>query len=168
MKEQPEFDLSLVGVVVVLQKVEDLNELADLLNQDCAEDHPVMVSLQGWTDAGSRGGLCRNPSVDNYEACLRQQCPYAGKCPILLQLKRSFRSYQGNKTSYGRLESFLSEWDGEEISVTQLREQLGISVAVWKDLMKDSDVKALMKKHGVVPVGRAANRKWTQSRDLCA
>ena len=36
----------------------------------------------------------------------------------LLQLKRSFRSYQGNKTSYGRLESFLSEWDGEEISVT--------------------------------------------------
>ena len=86
----------------------------------------------------------------------------------LLQLKRSFRSYQGNKTSYGRLESFLSEWDGEEISVTQLREQLGISVAVWKDLMKDSDVKALMKKHGVVPVGRAANRKWTQSRDLCA
>ena len=63
---------------------------------------------------------------------------------------------------------FLSEWDGEEISVTQLREQLGISVAVWKDLMKDNDVKALMKKHGVVPVGRAANRKWTQSRDLCA
>ena len=86
----------------------------------------------------------------------------------LLQLKRSFRSYQGNKTSYGRLESFLSEWDGEEISVTQLREQLGISAAVWKDLMKDNDVKALMKKHGVVPVGRAANRKWTQSRDLCA
>ena len=83
MKEQPEFDLSLVGVVVVLQKVEDLNELADLLNQDCAEDHPVMVSLQGWTDSGSRRGLCRNPSVDNYEACLRQQCPYAGKCPIL-------------------------------------------------------------------------------------
>lgn len=81
MKEQPEFDLSLVGVVVVLQKVEDLNELADLLNQDCAEDHPVMVSLQGWTDSGSRRGLCRNPSVDNYEACLRQQCPYAGKCP---------------------------------------------------------------------------------------
>ena len=68
MKEQPEFDLSLVGVVVVLQKVEDLNELADLLNQDCAEDHPVMVSLQGWTDSGSRRGLCRNPSVDNYEA----------------------------------------------------------------------------------------------------
>lgn len=83
MKEQPEFDLSLVGVVVVLQKVEDLNELADLLNGDCASEHPTMVSLQGWTDSGSRRGLCRNPSVDNYDACLRQQCPYAEKCPIL-------------------------------------------------------------------------------------
>ena len=83
MKEQSEFDLSLVGAVVVLQKVEDLNGLADLLNEDCTSEHPAMVSLQGWTDSGSRRGLCRNLSVDNYDACLRQQCPYAEKCPIL-------------------------------------------------------------------------------------
>ena len=86
----------------------------------------------------------------------------------LLQLKRRYRSYQGGTTSYGRLETFLSEWDGEEISVIQLREQLGISAAVWKDLMKDNDIKTLMKRYGVVPVGRGANRKWTQARDLCA
>lgn len=51
MKEQPEFDLSLVGVVVVLQKVEDLNELADLLTKT------ALKIIQSWSLC--KGGLTR-------------------------------------------------------------------------------------------------------------
>ena len=51
-QEKPELEKSLVGITVVLQKVDDLNELAEVLNQGCPQNEPFMVPLQGWSKSG--------------------------------------------------------------------------------------------------------------------
>jgi len=79
---EPEFAASLVGVAVVLQKVEDLNTLADELNQGSPPDQPVMVPLQGWSQSGRQRGFCQDAGVESYEDCQRNRCPYAEQCPI--------------------------------------------------------------------------------------
>lgn len=81
--DKSEFDSSIIGVTVVLQKVEDLNVLAEELNRDCPPDAPFMVALQGWSESGKNRGFCQNAGVDCYDACPRGRCPYAAQCPIL-------------------------------------------------------------------------------------
>lgn len=86
IKEQfsskPELENSLIGMTVVLQRVEDLNNLAETLNQGCTTDEPFMVPLQGWSTSGKRRGFCQNTGVDSYTECPRSRCPYATQCPI--------------------------------------------------------------------------------------
>ena len=82
-QEKPELEKSLVGITVVLQKVDDLNELAEVLNQGCPQNEPFMVPLQGWSKSGKQRGFCQCAGVDSYAECPRNQCPYALQCPIL-------------------------------------------------------------------------------------
>lgn len=79
------FSRSVVGVAVVLQKVEDLNSLASVLNEGCPRDKPFMVALQGWNKSGKKLGFCLNSSVTSYDECPRPRtsCPYSQRCPIL-------------------------------------------------------------------------------------
>lgn len=82
-RSDPELAISLVGIVLVLQKVEDLNRLASVLNADAPWDIPNMVALQGWTQSGRRQGFCRNASVQRFEDCSPSNCPYAQRCQLL-------------------------------------------------------------------------------------
>lgn len=83
--------------------------------------------------------------------------------------KRSARNYEGQPTQYGRLVRFLTAWDGSKISVQQLRTDLKISSAVWKDLMNDSRVKELLEQQQIQRQGRGANAFWCKpSQEQCA
>ena len=84
-------------------------------------------------------------------------------------LKRSARCYENGPTSYGRLVKFLAGWDGTEISVQQLRSDLEISPAVWKDLMGEGRVKDLLERQQIQRKGRGPNASWVKpGRQLCA
>ena len=76
-------ETSLVGTVIVLQKVADLNRLAEALNEGCSNDKPFMVALQGWSASGKANGYCENLAVTSYDQCQRNKCPYASHCQIL-------------------------------------------------------------------------------------
>lgn len=78
-----ELESSLIGVAVILQKVEDLNCLAEALNHECSPDAPFMVPLQGWNTSGKKRGFCQNAGVEGYTDCPRTRCPHAAQCPIL-------------------------------------------------------------------------------------
>lgn len=85
-QSEPELAYSIVGLVIVLQKVEDLNHLAAKLNTDLATGNPNMVALQGWTRSGQQEGFCKNPDAKCFEDCTPSSCPYAPSCEL-----RSFR-----------------------------------------------------------------------------
>ena len=81
--EKSRLETSLVGTVIVLQKVADLNRLAEALNEGCPNDKPFMVALQGWSASGKANGYCENLAVTSYDQCQRNKCPYASHCQIL-------------------------------------------------------------------------------------
>lgn len=82
-KSDPELDRSIVGLTIVLQKVEDLNRLAAVVNQNADEDTPNMVVLQSWTEGAQQMGFCRNLDVHHFAACSPASCPYASSCEML-------------------------------------------------------------------------------------
>ena len=82
-QREPSLNASLVGTLIVLQKVSDLNELALNLNGDDPGNDPPMIVLQGWSVSGQEMGFCRNPNVHNYDECLRSKCPFAVGCQLL-------------------------------------------------------------------------------------
>lgn len=89
LQTEVEIASSLVGIVVVLQKIEDLNRLAGVLNSDSPQDNPNMVSLQGWSQSGKRLGFCQNPGVDTFEECRPNSCPHAQTCGLLTFRKQA-------------------------------------------------------------------------------
>lgn len=74
--------------------------------------------------------------------------------------KGAARHYEDGPTSFGRLLQFIDQWDGHKVRVCDLRERLGISPAVWKDLMTDPRVRSLLDEHGVAREGRGPNSTW--------
>lgn len=79
-REDPRLDRALVGITVVVQKVETLNQLVEQINN---EDSTTMVALQGWNPSGSQRGFCANPEVIHYDQCRRYACPYSEHCRLL-------------------------------------------------------------------------------------
>ena len=72
------------GVLLVIQKVQELNDIADLIH----EHYPhgggrLITALQSLTPSGKEHGLCLNPDVQNYSECDRTTCPYAEECPLI-------------------------------------------------------------------------------------
>ena len=63
---------------------------------------------------------------------------------------------------------FLDEWDGAPLYIPEIRESLGISSAIWKDLMADTRVKASLEQRSVQRTGRGPNAKWAIPGKLCA
>lgn len=79
-REDPRLDRALVGIAVVIQKVETLNQLVEQINN---EDSTTMVALQGWNPSGSQRGFCANSEVIHYDQCRRYACPYSEHCRLL-------------------------------------------------------------------------------------
>ena len=75
---------ALGGVLLVVQKVEDLNEIVDLLQQTYpGADSSMAVALQSLTKSGRDRGLCLNPDVKDYVDCDKRTCLYASDCPLI-------------------------------------------------------------------------------------
>lgn len=74
--------------------------------------------------------------------------------------KRQLRRYEGGSTSFGRLVHFLDTWDGSPLHAAQIQKQLGISPAVWKDLITDQRVRSLLEQHSIQRIGRGPNAQW--------
>lgn len=73
---------ALGGVILVNQKVEDLNECVDTLEAAFPSGTSgLVVALQSLTASGKKRGFCLNPDVGGYEDCDRLRCPYAAECP---------------------------------------------------------------------------------------
>ena len=79
-QKDPQLDRALVGITVVVQKVETPNQLVEQINN---EDSTTMVALQGWNPSGSQRGFCANPEVNHYDQCRRYTCPYSEHCRLL-------------------------------------------------------------------------------------
>lgn len=88
--------------------------------------------------------------------------PYVAVC------KSTVRRYEDGNTSFGRLALFLESWDGTQIAVSTLRDQLNISPAVWKDLMADERVQHLFREYGVERSGRGRSAGLRISKGNCA
>ena len=79
-QKDPRLDRALVGITVVVQKVEPLNQLVEEINKKYST---AMVALQGWNPSGSKRGFCANPEVIHYDQCRRYACPYSEHCRLL-------------------------------------------------------------------------------------
>ncbi len=78
------------------------------------------------------------------------------------------RTYAGNPTTYSKLASFISEWNGTPIKSSDLREQLDISDSAWKELMKSDRTIQLLKDLDVTRAGRGPNTTLLRQKKLCA
>ncbi len=79
-QKDPRLDRALVGITVVVQKVETLNQLVEEISKKYST---AMVALQGWNPSGSKRGFCANPEVIHYDQCRRYACPYSEHCCLL-------------------------------------------------------------------------------------
>ena len=80
------------GVLLVLQKVEELNSLAEEINGLVPEaGDPPMVALQSLTLSGKKYQLCRNREANSFRDC--PDCAYAAECPLQLSGQTGRRAY---------------------------------------------------------------------------
>ena len=93
---------------------------------------------------------CREEIIDTLPDCMQA-------------VRGKNRKYQGELTAYSKFAEFLESWQGTEINVTTLRDQeLHISKAVWKDLMKDDRIGNLLTRLGIIREGRGKNAKFVR------
>ena len=72
------------GILLVVQKVETINEIRDAIEQHFPDHSSILMSaLQGWTKSGSERGFCHDPHVTSFEQCKRNRCRYALNCKVL-------------------------------------------------------------------------------------
>lgn len=71
--------------------------------------------------------------------------------------KSKTRQYGGGPTNLARLEMFFKERDGKPIRSAELREYLGLSQDIWKDLVKNKRFELLSADYGVERHGRGRN-----------
>lgn len=82
------------GVLLVLQKVDDLNIITQRINRVNPSDSRMpMRSLQSLTASGKARGLCCNPGIQDVLDCPGKNCPYSDQCPLLLQQEEGVFTY---------------------------------------------------------------------------
>lgn len=76
--------LAIGGVMLVIQKVETLNEILDKIEHFFpGRSKDVMVAMQGWSKSGQEHGFCQNKQVTRYKECQKRSCPFAQNCKVL-------------------------------------------------------------------------------------
>lgn len=84
----------LVGIILVLQKVETLNAILDTIESFFpGRSGEVMVAIQGWSKSGQEKGFCQNKKASSFEDCQKEQCPYASTCQVLHFAERAKSSF---------------------------------------------------------------------------
>lgn len=82
--EQDPLAGSLGGVMIVLQKVQTLNEILDTIESFFpGHSEELMVALQGWSKSGQDHGFCPNQHTGSYRDCRKERCPYASTCKVI-------------------------------------------------------------------------------------
>lgn len=79
--EHPDYAEELSGLVVVLQKVEDLNALVNCVKRQFDAPNAI-VALQSWTPSAQCEGYCHNADVHDYHECNPRKCVYAPNCQV--------------------------------------------------------------------------------------
>lgn len=81
---------TLGGILLVVQKVEDLENFVELV-RDHFPDSPVplMVAMQSYSPTARERGLCINPQVQDFRDCSTKSCPYAEECPLLSMMSNA-------------------------------------------------------------------------------
>lgn len=80
------------GVLLIVQKVEDLNAIAQEINQLVSfPEEPLMVALQSLTHSGKTYQLCQNTEAQNYRDCV--DCPHRETCALVQSGFRSKQAY---------------------------------------------------------------------------
>lgn len=112
---------ALGGVILVLQKVETLNEVVTTVQRHFADTpEELIVALQSWTKSGQEYGYCENKQVVSYTECLKDQCPYAATCALLKFRQAAGRAYVlcmtqarfGQFRRDGSIEKYMTREDG--------------------------------------------------------
>lgn len=81
--ENPAVAESLGGVLIVIQKVEELNSIVALIQKHFPQSASDVIALQSWNQSGVRHGFCKKPDIEDFRECQREQCEYAGSCELL-------------------------------------------------------------------------------------
>lgn len=74
----------LFSVLLVLQKIESLNDIHELISARFPQaPETLVVPLQGWTPSGQQSGFCKNRLVSSFDECPKNDCPFAVSCGVL-------------------------------------------------------------------------------------
>lgn len=70
------------GIIVVVEKTAEAEELAQLCNQH-SEGHPIARAISSVNDYNLSQGKCINERATSYEECLKRSCPDYNECPLI-------------------------------------------------------------------------------------
>lgn len=123
-----------------------------LRNAQCDDIHVFLFAPppEAWRLLKKRFPGCRVETIDGLPGCIEYQRSIA-------------KSYGGQPTAFSKITAFLQTWDGTSIKSKDLREQLNITGAAWKDVLQEDKMCALLIEHGVSRVGRGANATWRRA-----
>ncbi len=79
----PDVAESLGGVMIVIQKVEELNDIVATVYEFFPQVNADIVALQSWSKDGANRGFCKMPGVEGFQSCQREQCEFACTCDVL-------------------------------------------------------------------------------------
>lgn len=90
---------------------------------------------------------------------------FPGHCEVIVkelpdcvaECLEDHRSYAGRPTAYLRIKRFLEQWDGQPISVSELRTQAEVSKSAWKELSDNGQLSMLLARFGAERTGRGRN-----------
>lgn len=75
---------SVFSVLLVLQKIESLNDIRDTIAAFFPNaPETLVIPLQGWTAASQKAGFCKNKQVTSFDQCRKDNCPFAASCDVL-------------------------------------------------------------------------------------
>lgn len=68
------------GILLVVQKVEDLNRITQTLRHDCKRPD-IMIPVQAWHSSSVQHGWCINEDSLEHGRCMEKSCPHQEDCP---------------------------------------------------------------------------------------
>ncbi|WP_409967415.1 hypothetical protein RFF05_12570 [Bengtsoniella intestinalis] len=136
------FSAELGGIILVVQKVEDLETISDLIKARFPQaTAPLMTPMQSLGDNAIRRGYCLDAQVRDYLDCHPKDCTYFADCPLQTMRTNAHRSLVVEMTQSryhtlvdsGELQWYLNREEGgmpRRFLITDEKPQLYSSVTV--------------------------------------